>query len=96
MLRIQRSVDEGVVFSLSGRIGAEGVAEMQRLLSLETGGQSIALDLRDATLVDRDGVRFLARCEAEGVKLEHCPAYVREWIETERNQCSRQRRVDET
>jgi len=30
-------------------------------------------------------VRFLAHCEADGVKLDNCPAYIREWIEKERN-----------
>jgi len=41
------------------------------------------LDLRDVRLADRDSVKFLRDCEAEGMKLENCPAYVREWIERE-------------
>lgn len=86
MLRIQRSSNPGVVFSLSGRIEIEDVAELQRLLSLEAAGQDIALDLQDITLVDRDAVKFLARCEAECIKLENCPAYIREWIATESRQ----------
>jgi hypothetical protein len=24
-------------------------------------------------------VQFLARCEADGVKLQNCPAYIRAW-----------------
>jgi len=84
MLRIKRSSDRGVVLSLSGRIEIEDVAELQRLLSLEAVGQGIALDLKDITLVDRDALKFLARCEAESIKLENCPAYIREWIDTER------------
>jgi hypothetical protein len=31
--------------------------------------------------VDRETVRFLAACEARGIKLANCPSYVREWIE---------------
>ncbi len=31
-------------------------------------------------LVDRDAVRFLSACEAEGVRFLHCPPYRREWI----------------
>jgi hypothetical protein len=27
-----------------------------------------------------DVVRFLLECEAEGVRLAACPAYVREWM----------------
>lgn len=83
MLRIQRSSNPGVVFSLSGRIEIEDVAELQRLFSLEAAGQEITLDLQDITLVERDAVPFLARCEAESIKLENCPAYIREWIATE-------------
>jgi hypothetical protein len=88
MLRIHRSSDRGVVFSLSGRIEFEDVAELQRLLSLEAAGQDIAFDLQDVTLVDRDAVKFLARCESENIGLENCPAYVRAWIGTERNRRS--------
>ena len=87
MLRIQRSCNRGVVvFSLSGRIEIDDVAELQRLLSLEAADQSIALDLQDITLVDRDALKFLAQCGAESIKLENCPAYIREWIDTERGQ----------
>jgi hypothetical protein len=90
MLRIQRSCEQGVVFSLSGRIQVEDVAELQRLLGLETAGQGIAFDLRDITVVDRDAVKFLAGCEAENIRLENCPAYIREWIESERDVSRRQ------
>jgi hypothetical protein len=57
---------------------------LQRLLSLETTGQGIALDLKDITLVDRDAVKFLAGCEAESIELENCPAYIRQWIDADR------------
>ena len=70
------------MFSLSGRIETQDVAELQRLLSLEAAGQDITLDLQDITLVDRDAVKFLAHCEAQRIKLENCPPYIREWIET--------------
>jgi anti-anti-sigma regulatory factor len=89
MLKIQRSLNEGVVLSLSGRIEADDVAELQRLLRLEAAGQEIAFDLRDVILVDRDAVTFLARCEAERVKLENCPAYIREWIDQGKDRTSR-------
>ena len=88
MLRIERSSNRRVVFSLSGRIETEDVAELQRLLSLEATGQEIAFDFLDVTLVDRDAVKFLASCESESIKLENCPAYVREWIAAERNRRS--------
>jgi anti-anti-sigma regulatory factor len=87
MLRIQRSTEgECVVFTLSGRIQGEDAAEVQRLFELEAKEQSITLDLHEVKLVDREAVRFLARCEAAGITLVHCPAYIREWIEREKAQ----------
>jgi hypothetical protein len=84
MLRIQRSSNEVVVFSLSGRIEAEDVEELQRLIDLEAAGLDIAFDLQDVTLVDRDSVQFLVHCESQGIRLENCPAYVRGWVAAER------------
>jgi hypothetical protein len=84
MLRIQRKVNGKVIFTLSGRIEAEDIDELRRLFELEDSSRKIALDLRDVTLVDRDGVKFLAVCEAKGIELENCPAYIREWIARER------------
>ena len=80
MLKIQRSANSRVVFTLSGRIEAEHLKELQRLLTQEPTGQKLVLDLRDVTLVNEDAVKFLADCEADSVKLENCPAYIREWI----------------
>jgi len=83
-LKVERTVDEGVVvFCLSGRIDVERVAELQTLLASEAGEHRIVLDLRGIDLVDRDTVKFLARCAADGIQLEHCPAYIREWINRE-------------
>ena len=81
MLRIERSVNGQIIFTLSGRIETEGVDELQRLFGLEAVDHHVVLDLRDVTLVDREAVQFLARCETTGIKLRNCPAYVREWID---------------
>ncbi|MFZ0523139.1 MAG: hypothetical protein WAL95_19070 [Candidatus Acidiferrales bacterium] len=61
----------------------EDVAELRRLLELETLNRNLALDLSDVTLVDRAAVRFLAKCEADSIELENCPAYIREWMKRE-------------
>ena len=74
-----------VVLTLSGRIQLEHLAELQTLLEFEAPDHSIVLDLSEVRLVGRDAVRFLTHCEADGVKLDNCPAYIREWIEKERN-----------
>ena len=85
MLRIQRSANGRVVFRLSGRIEAEDLKELRGLLALETAGQQLVLDLKDVILVNQDAVTFLSSCEADSIKLENCPAYVREWMEREKN-----------
>ena len=83
-LRIERSARQRfTVFALSGRMEAEQVAELKKLLSHDC--QNVILDLRDVRLADRDAVRFLRGCEADGVKLENCPAYVRDWMDREQD-----------
>src|SRR5258708_6000069 len=56
MLKIQRSSNGQVIFTLSGRMNAEHVAEMEALFRSEAGTGQIVLDLKDLTLVDRDAV----------------------------------------
>ena len=85
MLKIQRAAQGAfVLFTLSGRIQADDVAELQRLFDLEANKQHLTLDLHEVKLVDREAVQFLARCEEEGITLVHCPAYIRAWIEREK------------
>ena len=84
MFKIQRSGDgKVVVFALSGRIEAAGLTELQKLVESEAGDHSLVLDLTEVKLVDRDVIGFLASCEAKGITLANCPAYIREWIERE-------------
>ena len=84
MLKIQRVANSHVVFELSGGMDAENLAELKKVIESEASGHRIVLDLRDLTLADRDAVKFLERCETDGIKLEKCPAYIREWIARER------------
>ena len=84
MLKITRAANGEVVFKLSGRMGAENVGEFETLTSAEASGRRIVLDLKDLTLVDQDVVSFLRHCEAEGMQLKNCPAYIREWITRQR------------
>ena len=81
-LRIERSTRQGfTVFSLSGRIEAQQVEELKQLF--DTDYRSIILDLQELRLADRAAVKFLRSCERDGMKLENCPAYVREWMNRE-------------
>ena len=84
MLRIQKSVNGQVVFMLSGQMDEEDIAELETLIRLEANGRGIALDIKDLTLVGRDAIGFLERCEAEGITLKNCAGYVREWITRQR------------
>src|SRR6267143_1759302 len=86
MLKITRATNGDVVFTVSGRMDAENLAELKTLFSSEASGRRITLDLRELTLVDQDAVRFLERCEANKIQLKNCPAYIREWITRERGQ----------
>ena len=86
MLKIQRAANGQVIFTLSGRMDAENLAELKTLFRSEAESRHIVLDLKDLTLVDRDAVRFLERCEADNISLKNCPAYIREWITRERRE----------
>ena len=80
MLRIQRTGNGDVRFTLSGRLDMENVRELQALIDAEKKDRQITLDLKDMTLTGHDGIAFLARCEARGIALVNCAPYVREWI----------------
>ena len=85
MLRIHRKANADVVFTLSGRIDKEHIAELEALIAAEGKDRRIILDLKDMTLTGQDGIAFLTRCEAAGIALLHCDPYVREWIARQRN-----------
>jgi hypothetical protein len=44
------------------------------------GFRNIVLGLAETKLADREVVAFLAGCEADGMKFENCPEYVRKWM----------------
>ena len=73
------------MFILSGRIEKQAIAELERLFEQQTDYRDIVLDLKDVSLVDREVMSFLARCEADGVKLENCASYIREWMKREKD-----------
>jgi len=92
MLRIERSANGQVVFTLSGRMQTDDIEQVQQLLIVETPGQQLMFDLRDVTLVNQDAVTFLADCEAKGIKLESCPLHIRNWINQEKRRNKRRQR----
>jgi len=81
MLKIHRTRDRTVVFTVSGQLGSENVNELCQLVDAEPAGSVVVLDLTDLVLADRDAVRFLRDYETRGrVALRNCPAYVRAWM----------------
>jgi hypothetical protein len=86
MLRIERRSKgrSSTNLKLSGRVQADRLSEL--LAEIEKCDPLPSLDLEEVTLLDRDSVRFLIRCESEGIQLVNCSLYVREWITRERGQ----------
>ena len=80
MLKIQRSANGDVVFTVSGRLEADNVSELSGVIAAEQRGRTRVLDLKDLVAVDGDAVRFLRMCEADGIVLRNCPPYVRVWM----------------
>jgi predicted metal-binding protein len=72
------------VFVLGGRSEKKAIAALRRLLELQANYRGIVLDLKDVRVIDRDALHFFAGCEADGVKLENCTPYIREWMEREK------------
>jgi hypothetical protein len=82
MLRIERRSKgkSSTDLKLSGRMQADGLSEL--LAEIEECNP-LSIDLKEVTLLDRDSVRFLIRCQSDGIKLVNCPLYVQEWITRE-------------
>jgi len=73
------------LFILSGWIEKDAIAELSRLFECQTDCRETALDLKDVSVIDRHVMHFFMRCEADGMKLENCPPYIREWMEREKD-----------
>jgi hypothetical protein len=84
MLRIERTANGQVVFTLSGCMQTEDIVQVQQLLVVETPGRPVVLDLGDVTLANQHAVTFLADCEVKGIEIESCPLHIRTWIDQEK------------
>ena len=83
MLKIERTVNGDVVFTVSGRLQADNVSQLSALLAAEQDGRTRVLDLKDLILVDGDAVRFLCACVEDSIVLRNCPPYIRAWMARE-------------
>jgi hypothetical protein len=84
--RIDREAvgEDRVVLRVSGRLAGDDVNTLRTLLEQESG--AVTLDLKDVRLLDGDAIKFLAIQESNGVRIENCPLYVREWMRREREE----------
>ena len=82
--RIDRVVVEEdlVVLCISGGITGQDVDMLRGLLEQERS--TVAIDLKDVLLVDREAIELLAFRELNGAELRNCPAYIREWVTREK------------
>jgi hypothetical protein len=85
MLKIERAVEgRAVHLVLSGRIDQSDLEELERAIDgVGVVPALVTIDLAEVRLLDREAVRFFARCEAAGARLLRCPPYIREWITRE-------------
>jgi anti-anti-sigma regulatory factor len=82
-MKIDKASQRGkTTVRLSGHFQAEHVGELNK--QLQENGPWLVLDLKEVTIVDVAVVRFLGACEANGVKIVHCPQYIRAWMNRER------------
>jgi len=75
-----------VVLQISGRIDGPDVEILRELMENETTSKStVALDLRNVTLISRDAIKLLSTVEEKGTELRNCPAYIRDWVSREKH-----------
>lgn len=85
MFKILRSSREhGITYLVSGRIDEVAVSELRRLFDQASAGNKVILDLKGVRLVQAEAVEFLGQCQNAGIEIRNCPAYVREWIRSNR------------
>jgi len=86
--KIERVVgpDGIVVLQISGRIDGPDVEILRELMESETTSKStVALDLRNVTLISRAAIKLLSTVEEKGTELRNCPAYIRDWVSREKH-----------
>ena len=82
-LRIERVLQGKLtILRLIGQIRTSDLEELKG--QVEKNESPMRFDLDELALVDVGVVRFLSQCENNGVGLENCPLYIREWIKRER------------
>ena len=78
--KVERIVERGhlALFHISGYLQEMHVHLIEEMMAKET--DPIAFDLAEVTLVGSEAVKFLAACDAKGIEIRNCPAFIREWM----------------
>jgi hypothetical protein len=83
MLRIETQTDGSrTVLRLIGRLRADSIDELWGRVHYHTG--RVVLDLAQVGLIDFSSVRFLRKCQDQGIELLNCAPYILEWLRRER------------
>ena len=78
--KVERIVERGhlALFHISGYLRERHLNLIEEMMAKET--DPVAFDLAEITLVDSEAVKFLAACDAKGIEIRNCPAFIREWM----------------
>lgn len=78
--KIERLVEPGhlALFHISGYLRERHLNLIEEMMAKET--DPVAFDLAEVRLVDSEAVKFLAACDAKGIEIRNCPAFIREWM----------------
>ena len=78
--RVERLVERGhlTLFHISGYLRERHLNLIEEMIAKEAA--PLAFDLAEVTLVDSEAVKFLAACDAKGIEIRNCPAFIREWM----------------
>jgi hypothetical protein len=78
--RVERLVERGhlALFRISGYLREKHLNLIEEMMAKEA--DPVAFDLTEVTLVDSEAVKFLAACDAKGIEIRNCPAFIREWM----------------
>jgi hypothetical protein len=81
--RIERIFQEGRTrICLSGDIRSAQLEDVRAEIAKVV--PPVSLDLEEVGLVDIDVVRWLNLCQAQGIEVDNCAPYIREWMHQEK------------
>ena len=90
MLKIRRTANGEVVFTVSVEWTQKHVGKN---VSVGSEWSSRDLGVKRLTVANQDPINSLERCETDGITPKNCPAYIREWIMSQKSTLAKPVRV---